>query len=56
MLADIASNETDWADILFLVAIVLGLVAGFMAWPDKTVKDVCGWLAVAAVAFGLLLL
>ena len=56
MLADIVTGETDWADVMFLVALVLAVVAAFIAWPQRTLTNVCGWLAVAAVAFGLLLL
>ena len=56
MLADIVSGEIDCADVMFLVALILAVVAAFLAWPQRTLTTVCGWLAVAAVALGLLLL
>ena len=56
MLADIVSGEVDAADVMFLVALILAVVAAFLAWPQRTVTNVCGWAAVAAIALGLLLL
>ena len=56
MWADIVTGESDWSEVAFLVAIVLAGIAGFLAWPEKTIVTTLGWLAVAAVATGLLLL
>jgi len=56
MIADIVSGELDWADVCFLVAAILAVVAAVIAWPEKTVATTLGWAAVAAVAIGWLLL
>ena len=56
MLADIVRGEVDWADVVFLIALILAVVAAFIAWPQRTLTNVCGWAAVAAIALGLLLL
>lgn len=60
LLADVASGETDLADIAFLVAVVLAVVAGVAASGKAAVLAgwaiACGWFAVAALALGLLLL
>ena len=55
MIADIFSGETDVADFLFLVAAILAAVVAFMRWPEQQIHGTLGWLAVGAIAFGLLL-
>lgn len=50
MLADIASGHSDAADILFLVAAILAVVAAWSAWPEQKMTSTVGWLAVAALA------
>lgn len=54
--ADIAHGHTDAADILFLIAAVLAVVAAWNAWPQRKVDGVLGWIAVACIALGWLLL
>ena len=49
MLADIASGETDWADIMFLIAIVLAVVAAWNAWPQTQDRRHVGLAARVAV-------
>ena len=60
MLADIASGDTGAADIAFLVGLVLAVVAGLFATVRRLSAGSyhigVGWLAVAAIALGLLLL
>lgn len=57
MIADIASNKTGAADVVFLIAVVLAVVAAATAARPVDARTVAlGWLAVALVAFGLLLL
>lgn len=55
MLAEIFTPERDWADVLFLIAIILAVVAGWASWPQKSMASMLGWFAVAAIAFGLML-
>ncbi len=67
MLADISHGHTGFADVMFLVAVILAVLAalvGFM--PRRSVEGnvlrevgwgfVFGWLAVAALALGFLVL
>lgn len=58
MIADIATGKTGAADIVFLIAVVLAVIAAagsFRPAIDARVIAL-GWLSVAAVALGLLLL
>lgn len=60
MLADIASGEVDWADIFFLIAVILAVIAALAYASRRT--DALPWapvllsLAVACISFGWLLL
>jgi hypothetical protein len=60
LLADIASGETDWADLAFLVALIVAVVAAVVMWRPGPPADRYGGplaaAAIAAVALGLLLL
>ena len=56
MIADIAHGHSDAADILFLVATVLALVASWNAWPERKMDGTVGWVAVACIALAWLLL
>ena len=59
MLADIASGEVDTADVVFLIAVIVAVVAAALAAttaPQNRFAAPLGWLAVALVAFGFLLL
>ena len=52
MLADIFTGEVEAAEIAFLVALILGVIAAFLAWPERKLTSTLGWLAVAAIALG----
>lgn len=58
MIADIASGNLEAADVCFLVALVLAVVAAFVSVRPQPRWDahLPGWLAVAALALGWLLL
>ena len=61
MVADITSGNTDLADVAFLVALILGVLAGVLAIPradppSSSWSAFVGWLAVAALGLGLLVL
>lgn len=56
MIADIASGESDWADVMFLIAAVLAVVAAWNAWPQRKMDGTLGWLSVALLAIGWMLL
>jgi len=59
LLADIATGNTDLADVSFLVAFVLGVIAGIGALVRSDLTRLATALlafAVALVAFGFLML
>jgi hypothetical protein len=59
LLAEVASGETDWADIFFLVGLILFLIAGFLLYPrpsNPPIGHSVLALGLAAVALGFLLL
>jgi hypothetical protein len=56
MLADIASGNTGFADVMFLVAMIIFLVAGFIAYQVKTFYATLIALGLAAVSLGWLVL
>jgi hypothetical protein len=59
MVADIATANTGWADVLFLVAVVLACVAAVLAWrpaPGDRFAGPALSLAVAAAALAWLVL
>ena len=59
LLADIASGETDWADIFFLLGVIFAFLAVLIHWREDPVRGYWGALvagAVGCIAFGLLLL
>jgi len=60
MLADIAHGNVTAADICFLVAVILFVIAGFLYWPrnpsSPPYHGVTLSFGLAAVALGLLLL
>ena len=53
MLADIASGETDWADIFFLIAVILAVLSALAGYAAQHVRH-SGTLLSAAVAFAAL--
>jgi Co/Zn/Cd efflux system component len=58
MIADIATGNHAWGDVLFLVAFILAVVAAlFTARPigDGRVSAL-GWLSIASLALALLVL
>jgi hypothetical protein len=56
MLADIASGEVDTADVLFLIAFILFVIATVMAAMAKAVDSVIVRAGFACVALAWLLL
>ena len=56
MLADIAHGNTGFADIMFLVALILFLIAGVVAFQVKTFYATVIALGLAAVSLGWLVL
>ena len=60
LVADIASGETDLADVAFLVALIVAVVGAVVMWRPGPYADRYGGplaaAAIAAVALGLLLL
>jgi hypothetical protein len=60
VIADIAHGDLAAADVSFLVGLVLAVVAGLFATVRRLSTTSyhigIGWLAVAAIALGLLLL
>jgi hypothetical protein len=56
MLADIASGEVDTADVLFLIAFILFVIAAVMAAMVKSIDQVIMRAGFACVALAWLLL
>ena len=56
LLADIASGNTGFADIMFLVAFILFLIGGFIAYQVKTLYATVIAVGLAAVSLGWLVL
>ena len=56
MLADIANGNTNWADILFLVALILFLIGGFLAYQAQALWATVMSLGLAALSGAWLVL
>jgi hypothetical protein len=56
LIADIASGNTGFADIMFLVALILFLLAGALAFQVKTFYATLIAVGLAAVSLGWLVL
>lgn len=56
MLADIVSGKTDLADLCFLVAVILAVVAAAVVYSGHRLGVPLIAVALAAVALGLLAL
>lgn len=56
MIADIESGNTDFADILFLVATVLFVIGAVLAYGAKALWAVLVSAGLAAVSLGWLVL
>ena len=56
MLADIISGKVDLADVLFLLAAILFVLAAFVPLRRPEYSPVLGWLGLAAIAIGWLVL
>jgi hypothetical protein len=56
MIADISSGNTGFADVMFLVALILFLIAGFVAFQVQTFYATVLALGLAAVSLGWLVL
>ena len=55
MLADIFTGETGLAEMPFLIAVILGLVAAFLAWPERNRRPrSAGWPSPPRPGFLLL--
>lgn len=52
----VTAGHLTIADIFFLVAAILAVIAGIVAYPTKTLWGTLVAFAVAAVGFGLFLL
>jgi hypothetical protein len=56
ILADIAHGEVDWADVFFLIAVVLFVAGAIVAVMVKTFYAAVVAAGLAFVALGLLVL
>ncbi len=56
MVADIVGGETQWADILFLIAAILFGFAGFLASQSRATDSALVRFGLCLVAVGWLLL
>jgi len=56
MIADIASGNTGFADVMFLVALIVFLLAAFVAFEAKTFYATILAIGLAAVSLGWLVL
>jgi hypothetical protein len=56
MIADIASGEVDWADIFFLIAVILFVVGAAMAYQAKALWATVVCVGLASVSLGWLVL
>lgn len=56
LLADISSGNTGFADVMFLVALILFLIAGFIAYTAKALWATVVCVGLAAVSLGWLVL
>lgn len=56
VLADIANGNTNWADVCFLIAVVLFVLGAVVAFQVKTFYAVVLALGLAAVSLAWLLL
>lgn len=56
LLADISQGHTGFADIMFLVALILFLIGGVLAFQAKALWAAVVSLGLAAVALGWLVL
>lgn len=56
ILADIANGNTGFADVMFLLALILFLVAGFIAYTAKALWATVVCLGLAAISLAWLVL
>ena len=58
MIADIASGNTGFADVMFLLALILFLIGAFVAWSvqPRALWATAVSVGLAAVALGWLVL
>jgi hypothetical protein len=56
MLAEIAKGEVDLADVLFLIAVILFVIAAVMRFAARAWDSALVATGLAAAAFGWLLL
>lgn len=56
MIADISQGHREFADVMFLVALILFLIAGVVAYTAKALWATVVCLGLGAVALGWLVL
>lgn len=56
VLADISSGNTGFADVMFLVALIVFLVGGFLAYQAKALWATVVSIGLAAVSLAWLVL
>lgn len=56
MLTTIMTNEADFADVVFLLAVAAAVIAAIVAFTRNALAEGLAALAVALVALGLLAL
>jgi hypothetical protein len=56
VLADISTGNTGFADVMFLVALIIFLVAAFVAFQAKTFYATVIAIGLAALSLGWLVL
>jgi hypothetical protein len=56
ILADISQGNSGFADVMFLVAMILFLIAGFIAYTAKALWATVMCIGLAAVSLGWLVL
>lgn len=50
MIAEIFSAENDWADVFFLVAVIVAVLSAIGSFGANALSKHAGWLLSAAVA------
>lgn len=56
VLADIVSGEVDWADIVFLAAVIVAIVAAVLSFQARNVMTGLSFVVLGLIALGWLLL
>ena len=59
LIADLFTGNTDWADVFFLIAVILAVLSAVGSFGSNMLTKHAGWLlslAVACAAFAWLVL